>query len=195
MSEKSSTFVVLKGWGKTLKYSLRHALFYICIFIQIWGTICGRSPCCGFAYCLTIDYLAKDDGLQQRICGIEVTALAHQVAVMPRLIEHKQLEALFKGFEVNLIGLFILGVNDGNCATIEDNVFPNILSALALSTSLVNDRLRCVAAHFAAKPRRVIERIAQNARDKIGLCDDALNTANFLCHIYAAEFMVLPPPL
>lgn len=77
MSEKSSTFVVRKGRGKTLKYSLRHILFYICIFIQIWGTICGRSPRCGFAYCLTIDYLAKDDGLQQRICCIEVTALAH----------------------------------------------------------------------------------------------------------------------
>ena len=47
MSEKSPTFVVLKGWGKTQKYSLRHIPFYICIFIQIWGTICGRSPHCG----------------------------------------------------------------------------------------------------------------------------------------------------
>ena len=39
MSEKSSTFVVRKGRGKTLKYSLRHTLFYICIFIQIWGAV------------------------------------------------------------------------------------------------------------------------------------------------------------
>ena len=50
MSEKRYTFVVLKGWGKTQEYILRHTLFYICIFIRIWGTIvvvplvvvCGR---------------------------------------------------------------------------------------------------------------------------------------------------------
>ena len=46
MSEKSSTFVVRKGRDKTLKYNLRHILFYICIFIRIWGTIFGRSPRC-----------------------------------------------------------------------------------------------------------------------------------------------------
>ena len=39
MSEKRYTFVVLKGWGKTQKYILRHTIFYICIFIRIWGTI------------------------------------------------------------------------------------------------------------------------------------------------------------
>lgn len=44
MSEKSSTFVVLKGWGKTQKYGLRHIPFYICIFIQIWGA--DTAPPC-----------------------------------------------------------------------------------------------------------------------------------------------------
>ena len=36
MSEKSSTFVVLKGWGKTQKYSLRHILF-INVFLYEYG--------------------------------------------------------------------------------------------------------------------------------------------------------------
>jgi len=44
MSEKCSTFVVLKGWGKTQKYSLRHIHFYICIFIQKWGFGFSPSP-------------------------------------------------------------------------------------------------------------------------------------------------------
>jgi len=39
MSEESPTFVVLKGWGKTQKYSLRHILFYICIFIRKRGAV------------------------------------------------------------------------------------------------------------------------------------------------------------
>lgn len=34
MSEKSHTFVALKGWGKAQEYSLRHVPFYICILYE-----------------------------------------------------------------------------------------------------------------------------------------------------------------
>ena len=44
ISEICPIFAVSKGRGKTLKYSLRHILFYICIFIRIWGAVWWSLP-------------------------------------------------------------------------------------------------------------------------------------------------------
>lgn len=74
ISQICPIFAVSKGRGKTLKYSLRHILFYICIFIRIWGAVWWSLPLlgCGRFGLFPIDLLMSlDECLKARFAHLK----------------------------------------------------------------------------------------------------------------------------